>query len=1291
MKRGTKLYALLCFCIILCMPKVSASKNALPVNLFKRDQAQELRWNSLRTNVRVAVLEYDPAQYQKIKQSAAPEIQINLPTAEGDIKLNLVRNNIFSEDFILNTDKERNIKFTPGLHYKGTIDGQPHSIVAISFFDDEVTAIINTTDGKQFVVGHTNAFRRETFVVYDASKVNGPALGCDSEKLPNYEERLASINQKVIEQRSASKCVRIYFELGKSVFDSKGGSAGAAAYISSVFNMVAALYVNEQITVVISEIYVWTTAEPYSSSSTTSVLYSFGSARKDNFNGDLGQFVRLKSSGSMSGVAWLNVLCYTYFALNKSGRYSVVEIQPTFNSLPTYSWTVEVITHELGHNLGSPHTQSCTWTGGAIDNCTTTEGGCPAGPAPVNGGTIMSYCHLSSYGINFSKGFGPLPGALIRERVNAVQCLTECTAITVSCNPPSDLSTSNLSSNAITLSWASSGADSYLVQYKETSSSTWTTATASTISLSHNLTGLSAGISYNWQVKSICGNTSSSFAAGTFSTSSSSCKSTAPGNLSSGNTSTSSTTVSWSAVSGATGYEVQFKRTTSDSWSMAVTSTTALSWSLTNLSSGITYDWKVSAKCSDGAGSFAQSQFTSAVPAACNVPGNLSVSNITTSAATISWGAVSGAFNYSVEYKLFTASTWTTMNPISLTSYNFSGLASGTTYDWRVKTNCTSGTSGNIASSFSTTSPACNAPTDLISSNPSVSGVTLSWSAVSGAVNYRLEYKLTTSSTWILVSGTLSSATYNLSNLSASSNYDFRVRTNCASASSAYTASGFTTATPVCNPPSGLSTSSITANSASLNWSATSGAVGYTLEYKLSTSSTWITVSGNLSVTNYSLTLLNASSNYQWQIKTNCATGSSGFTAASFTTSAPPLCNAPNGLSVSTITTSSANISWSPVSGAVNYTVEYKSNATSTWLAVPGGQTTTSITLNGLNASATYDWRVKTNCSQGTSGYSTSSFSTAAVTVPTCNAPGNLSVSGITANGATLNWGSAAGASNYSIQYKLSTVSTWISVSGTMTGSPYSLSGLAAGSVYDWQVKSNCVSSSSTMTQSSFTTLSNAVNACPGSADVVENGTRTVAPSISLNNNILAKISPSGDNDYFKFVLSTSSSISCSLTNLPADYDLRIVNTVGTTVGLSQKSNLTNEMVTINLNAGTYYARVYGWGTANHATLCYTLKIQTGASATGSPESPSGLYSTNELITTVFPNPVQSELNFDIQGLNASARVTVLDVQNKQLIQTVTKTNLNQLDVSYLAPGFYILRVEDENKRRSTQKFMKTH
>ena len=45
--------------------------------------------------------------------------------------------------------------------------------------------------------------------------------------------------------------------------------------------------------------------------------------------------------------------------------------------------------------------------------------------------------------------------------------------------------------------------------------------------------------------------------------------------------------------------------------------------------------------------------------------------------------------------------------------------------------------------------------------------------------------------------------------------------------------SGLQNIVEVCNAPAGLNTSSITTNSATLNWNAVSGAVSYRLEYKL--------------------------------------------------------------------------------------------------------------------------------------------------------------------------------------------------------------------------------------------------------------------------------------------------------------------------------------------------------------------------------------------------------------------------------------------------------------------------
>ncbi len=105
-------------------------------------------------------------------------------------------------------------------------------------------------------------------------------------------------------------------------------------------------------------------------------------------------------------------------------------IDADYALVPEYSWSAMVITHEMGHLLGSRHTHACVWNGNntAIDGCAgSTEGGCPVPGIPPEGGTIMSYCYLQSVGVNFNLGFGPQPGNVIRNTVNAAgNCLTGC-------------------------------------------------------------------------------------------------------------------------------------------------------------------------------------------------------------------------------------------------------------------------------------------------------------------------------------------------------------------------------------------------------------------------------------------------------------------------------------------------------------------------------------------------------------------------------------------------------------------------------------------------------------------------------------------------------------------------------------------------------------------------------------------------------------------------------------------------------------------------------------------------
>lgn len=71
----------------------------------------------------------------------------------------------------------------------------------------------------------------------------------------------------------------------------------------------------------------------------------------------------------------------------------------------------------------------------------------------------------------------------------------------------------------------------------------------------------------------------------------------------------------------------------------------------------------------------------------CNAPTGLAVSNITSSKARIRWNAVTCAIGYQYQYRKKGTLTWTTTQ-LTGTSKTLNGLASSTTYQWRVLTGC---------------------------------------------------------------------------------------------------------------------------------------------------------------------------------------------------------------------------------------------------------------------------------------------------------------------------------------------------------------------------------------------------------------------------------------------------------------------------------------------------------------------------------------------------------------------------------------------------------------------------
>ena len=183
-----------------------------------------------------------------------------------------------------------------------------------------------------------------------------------------------------------------------------------------------------------------------------------------------------------------------------------------------------------------------------------------------------------------------------------------------------------------------------------------------------------------------------------------------------------------------------------------------------------------------------------------------------------------------------------------------------------------------------------------------------------------------------------------------------------------------------CGDPTGLTSSAIGNNTATISWTAVSGANSYAVDYKLNSATTWTSFATAQVATTANLTGLTQGSLYDWRIRATCTAGTGNYVSAQFTTTAPIVCNAPTGLTASAITSSGATISWTAVSGAASYAVEYKLNSATTWTSAATATTATSLVISGLSAASLYNYRVRTNCgTNGTSNFTSSQFTTTAV------------------------------------------------------------------------------------------------------------------------------------------------------------------------------------------------------------------------------------------------------------------------------------------------------------------------
>lgn len=270
----------------------------------------------------------------------------------------------------------------------------------------------------------------------------------------------------------------------------------------------------------------------------------------------------------------------------------------------------------------------------------------------------------------------------------------------------------------------------------------------------------------------------------------------------------------------------------------------------------------------------------------------LSVGITTSSSVALTWQAPAtggAATGYTINYRVTSVGgSWTPQSSAG-TSLTVNGLAAARQYDFEVIANNTAGSGPPSTIVTGTTQVAATQPpgqvNGLTAGSPTPSTVDLSWSAPGsgGAVDsYTVQYRNTGGAGWNTAAAGVPGTSYQVTGLSALTQYDFQVFAHNAAGDGPPSAlANATTTIAVPGPPTGLTAGTATASTIPLSWTApVSGgaAASYLARWSPHSSNTW-TQSSTISGTSFTVTGLTANTSYDFEVQAGNVAGNSAWTA----------------------------------------------------------------------------------------------------------------------------------------------------------------------------------------------------------------------------------------------------------------------------------------------------------------------------------------------------------------------------------------------------------------------------
>lgn len=467
----------------------------------------------------------------------------------------------------------------------------------------------------------------------------------------------------------------------------------------------------------------------------------------------------------------------------------------------------------------------------------------------------------------------------------------------------------------------------------------------------------------------------------------------------------------------------------------------------------------------------------SIVEATCVQPTALNTT-VNGTTATVTWTAPADQTSWTVEYKYADHTQWHSVNATT-TTVTLAGLDGNTTYDVRVKANCGSASSAWTAGQF--TIDCQNSIVANIDVTVGTGSTTNSYLPFYGFYGFGYSQQIYDAAELNIPAGPITEISFYCSSAPSDNQKTGNIRIWLANT----TKSTFANNTDYIDPStltqvvyvSGIHPYSEGWNTFTFDqpfmYDGTSNLVvayyeGYTgyssMSFRANSTTSNKSIchySDSQSAVDYDSPATASGSKYFNMYRSDIRLVGSGVICSD-----SPACAEPTNLAVSDITNYTANVAWTAGdSTQVSWTIEYKADNAADWTAV--NVATTSYNMTGLDPNTHYMVRVKANCSATSSSeYVSTDFTT----LSACMEPSTLEVVSVMGTRVELNWTPRGNESAWTVQYKKTTESAWVSV--PVSNAPWvTLNGLSALTDYNVRVKAVCgANSESNWISANFTT-----------------------------------------------------------------------------------------------------------------------------------------------------------------------------------------------------------------------------